>query len=131
MKNFEKYMDEYIKSLICGTNCDFRRKHLSLEPTHCMRYEFACKNCDIRLANWFAHEYKPQIDWSKVPVDTPVIVKERSGVERKRHFCKYEKDHYEPFVCFNSGYTSFTGGTTTSWDNCELARPEDIEKYSI
>lgn len=127
MKNFEKYCDELVASK--GDICDFMEK--CVYKVKCLSCTWSCQQCREKLFTWLNEEYKPQIDWSKVPVDTPVIVKERSGTERKRHFCRYEKDHYEPFVCFNSGYTSFTGGTTTSWDNCELAREEDIEKYSI
>ena len=131
MKNYEKYKDLVIDSVKIDSFCDLAK----------MAYgdgcpaDRKCSECMKRVSEWLDEEFKPQckprIDWSKVPVDTPVIVKEKSGIERRRHFCKYRPNVAEPFVCFNDGKTSFTGDTTTYWDNCELARKEDIEKYSI
>ena len=90
-----------------------------------------CFECTERVADWLNEEYEPHIDWSKVPVDTPVIIKDTNGLERKRHFCKYEPNFSYPFVYFSDGKTSFTGDATSFWYNCKLARQEDIEKYSI
>lgn len=126
MLNIEKYGEQL--NATNGDYCDFMEKVVKI-PGFCSG---SCQRCRAMLFEWLGKEYKaPQIDWSKVPVDTPVIVREKSGLERKRHFSKYEKYYNEPFFCFNDGKTSFTGNNTTQWDNCRLAREEDIEKYSI
>jgi hypothetical protein len=50
-------------------------------------------------------EFKEVIDWSKIPVDTKVLVSEDGKEWNRRHFAKYEDGKV---YCFNSGYTSFT-----------------------
>ena len=127
MKNYEKYKDFVIDSIMEDDVCKLAEKVYGTDKCS----DRSCHKCREFVAEWLYEEYTPKIDWSKVPVDTPVIVKEKSGGERRRHFCKYKPNVVKAFACFNDGKTSFTGGVTTWWDNCELARPEDIEKYSI
>lgn len=95
MKNFDKYGDE-LKS---GTVdiCKFTKKH-ALKSDSC--YGISCKQCYGKLFSWLDEEYKPQIDWSKVPVDTPVITENGN-----RHFFKYENDL---LYTFDDGTTSWT-----------------------
>lgn len=127
MKNYEKYKDFVIDCIKKNDICDLADKLYGTADCSDRR----CYKCTERVADWLNEEYEPHIDWSKVPVDTPVIVKECSGLERKRHFSRYKEGCIEPFVCFKDGKTSFTTDLTTDWDNCKLARQEDIEKYSI
>lgn len=70
-------------------------------------------------------EYDPPIDWSKVPVDTKICVKnQRNDPWKRRHF-----SHCTPAgkVCaFRSGTTSFTNVDGTSgWVYAKLAEVED------
>lgn len=127
MKNYEKYKDFVIDCIKGDDVCKLAEK--AYGDDECS--DRSCSECREFVAEWLYEEYTPKIDWSKVPADTPVIVKEKSGIERRRHFCKYRPNVAEPFVCFNDGKTSFTSDTTTYWDNCELARKEDVEKYGI
>ena len=85
------------------------------EPAICS--EIRCKECDLSKSDlckgstynfreWLNSEYvEPPVDWSKVAVDTPILVKD-SGEEAwiKRHFAKYED---------NTVYAWYEG--TTSW----------------
>lgn len=127
MKNYEKYKDFVIDNIKNSVPCELAKKVYGTDKCFFRQ----CSECAEFVAKWLDEEYKPNIDWSKVPVDTPVIVKERSGLERKRHFSRYKEGCIEPFVCFNDGKTSFTADFTTDWNNCRLAHQEDIEKYSI
>ena len=129
MKNYEKYKDLIIDSIRRDSICELAEQ---VYGDDCELYK-SCSECRKFVSQWLDEEYTQQIDWSKVPVDTPVIVKEKSGEERRRHFCKYKPNVVKPFICFDDGKTSFTGNSslTTNWDNCKLTRPEDIEKYSI
>lgn len=53
-------------------------------------------------------KYLGIIDWSKIPVDTPVFVEKTLGVVVKRHFAKFENGR----VCFfGGGRTSWSGGS--------------------
>ena len=128
MKNYEKYGNRFLKELESdGTVCVTTQ--LLVLKGGCS--SISCSDCKKMLGKWLNEEYTPQIDWSKVPVDTPVIVKDITGELVNRHFCRYEKGDPSHFVCFYGGCTSFTTEEITHWDDCKLARPEDIEKYSI
>lgn len=72
-------------------------------------------------------EEVPEVDWSKVKVDTPMWVKffNGTGIYHKRHFNKFEKGrvHFWP-----NGYTSFTSCMTSDAnseppENCSLEEP--------
>lgn len=69
-------------------------------------------------------EYDP-IDWSKVPVDTKIYVKDQINAPwERRHFSHYTPDGK---VCaFRFGTTSFTNVDGTSpWNYAKLAEVED------
>ena len=65
-------------------------------------------------------KYLGIIDWSKVAVDTPIVVKNGIGVELNRHFRKFDngKIYY-----FSNGRTSWSGMTSdkTTPNNVRLA----------
>lgn len=50
-------------------------------------------------------KYLGIVDWSKIPVDTPIVVKNGLGVELNRHFKKFDNGeiHY-----FSEGRTSWS-----------------------
>lgn len=125
MKNYEKYKDLVIESFnenspcrLCNTA--FRGKCI---PT-------TCKEGRERIAQWLDEEYEPQIDWSKVPVDTPVICTDNLGVPNHRHFAGLQDGRPSTF---RFGCTSWSTkvNNTSVWDVVKLAREEDIEKYRI
>ena len=127
MKNYEKYKDLIIDSIrrdsICelakqvyGDDCDFHK---------------SCSECRKFVSQWLDKEYTPKIDWSKVPVDTPVICTDHRGKKFNRHFSGYENGS---IAVFSYGATSWSSdGFDSVWkiDEVELAREEDVEKYSI
>lgn len=67
---------------------------------------FSCK-AQINFSKWLEEEYEPAVDWSKVPVDTKILVKdERSSNEWfQRHFAYYQDGEV---YAWNSGRTSYT-----------------------
>ena len=68
-------------------------------------------------------EFEEVVDWSKVTVDTKVLVSDDGKEWCRRHFAKYEDGKV---YCFNDGYTSFTIvnyaylSNATSWDYAKL-----------
>lgn len=70
-------------------------------------------------------EYEPPVDWSKVPVDTKIYVKDyKNDLWEKRHFSHYTSDGKVHAFC--SGTTSFTADAGTSpWNYAKLAEVED------
>lgn len=80
-----------------------------------------------RLNELFDLDFKKvyDVDWSKVAVDTKILVSEDGDVWCKRYFAKYENDK----VCtFAGGATSFSeGGYYISWKYAKLYK-EDREE---
>ena len=126
MKNYEKYMEEIVDSLsVNSVSCNFINRRVFHEETCTGRN---CMTCNDRFKEWLKEEYNPQIDWSKVPVDTPIIL----HGSLKRYFNKAEQDY---IVYFDYGRTSWSNDDkqllNVKKQDVQLAREEDIEKYSI
>ena len=120
MTNFEKYKDELVKELMLGSKCSMRRKYV-LKSDDCP--ELRCSDCKERALEWLEAEYvEPTIDWSKVEVDTLILVGMNEECPHKRHFAKFDDGK----VCaWNDGKTSFTGnGLYTPWLYAKLAEVE-------
>ena len=137
--NFEHYKDELLKLHLCGySKCDFvvenifKHKGINCE-------QIACSACSSKLKEWFEKPYEepkePEIDWSKVPKDTRVIVSQTpiddiSMCNHKRYFAKYDLRSTHPFVCYSDGSTSWSKEDEEfGWKYCKLADPADVEKY--
>lgn len=140
--NFEHYKDELLKMYICGcSKCDFIIENiLSQENFSCQ--DISCATCSSNVKDWLEKPYeepKPvEIDWSKVPPDTRVIVSQvplnsLPGDKQNRYFAKFDPkgDTKYPFLCYDGGATSWSGKEDElfGWKYCELADPADIEKY--
>ena len=83
---------------------------------------FPCKNA--RLV-WLQAEAdgEPKVDWSKVPMDTPVWVRDREDQDWKpRYFAKYEGGLV---YAWDGGTTSWsTNGSTMYWNCARLAKED-------
>ena len=123
MKNYEKYADEireYKGDSFCA---DFVKPNI-LKSEYC---DLDCTRCRMLQAMWLLEDYKePEVDWSKVEVDTPILVRHRlDGEWEKRHFVKYENgDVY----AWDDGRTSWTTGNVTYWKYAKLAETEEETK---
>ena len=126
MKNYEKYADEIKKYEVSrgGYFCDeFIMPHI-LKKDSCAGIN--CEHCHILQTIWLLEDYEePEVDWSKVEVDTPILVRTVEGTEWfKRHFAKYEDGRV--FV-WNNGKTSWTAHDElmTDWNYAKLAESEE------
>lgn len=70
------------------------------------------------------------IDWERVPVDTPVIVWNSEDCSYKRYFSGIKDGRFR-FGAYTNGCTSWSSitGNICYWSYCNLYRPEDVEKY--
>lgn len=57
-------------------------------------------------------KYLGIIDWSKIPVDTPIFVEKTLGVVVKRHFAKFENGRVCFFDCGRTSWSSESNGIT-------------------
>ena len=130
MKNYEKYADEireYKGS--SGYFCNkFIMPHI-LKKDSCAG--ISCEHCHTLQMIWLLEEYEepeePEIDWSKVKVDTPILVRQgKNGEWLERHFAKYENGDVYAWV---DGQTSWTGADKIKWRYAKL--PEDEKKPEI
>ena len=124
MKNYEKYADK-IRGYDGKDFCkDFIKPYI-LGTDHCNGID--CIRCSVLRALWFLEEYKePEVDWSKVEVDTPILVRQgEDGEWIRRHFAKYEGGIV---YTWKDGHTSWTVShdkEVTWWNFSKLAEGEE------
>ena len=77
------------------------------------------------FTEWLEEEYEPTVDWSKVPVDTQILVKNECGSGRwiKRHFAYY---HDGEVYAWKNGRTSYTSqqDPPSVWQYAKLYKQE-------
>ena len=124
MTNREKHLDEILavqhwgnfngEIRRCGNcpECDFNDGSNT----------FPCKNARLVWLQAEAVE-EPEVDWNKVPVDTPVWVRDREDQDWKpRYFAKYEDGLVH---AWDGGTTSWSSdGGTTGWTQAKLAEED-------
>ena len=130
MKNYEKYENKIRKYNGDEFCVDFVQPYI-LKENGCASIN--CEACFMYQMIWLLKDYKeieepkkpeePKIDWSKVKVDTPILVKEYEGQNWvKRYFAKYEDGTVH---AWRDGCTSWTEENASAWKYAELAESEE------
>ena len=127
MKNYEKYADE-IRDCNSYNSCDDFIKPYILKSDNCNG--LGCFECNILQMAWLLEDYKepeepeePETDWSKVAVDTPILVRQgEDGEWLKRHFAEYECG---TVYAWKDSRTSWTEEDVTKWKYAKLAEGEE------
>ena len=130
MTNYEKYKEEIDKLWDkCGNLAKKSSKIGDCYEITCGQCDFA-GNCSRNTERWLVSEYKePEVDWSKVPVDTPILVSDcKDGLWVKRYFARMV-DERVYFYCNGATSWSAEDSGMTWWQYAKLAREEDMEKY--
>ena len=124
MKNYEKYEEkikEYEGDSICA---DFIEPYI-LKSINAKCTNTSCVKCHLYRTIWLLEEYEePEVDWSKVEVDTPILVTNfEDGKCLKRYFAKFEDGKVYAWV---DGGTSWSSDNKTHrWNYAKLAESED------
>ena len=129
MKNKEKYAKEILE-ISCNGDCIAFNKTTNkvvpcnrLSCSDCFFDEIGCRKA---VKKWSESEYiEPPVDWSKVSVDTPILVRDEDEEKfKKRYFAKYAN---EKVYAWNMGTTSWTANENcvTSWNCAKLAEPNN------
>lgn len=124
MTNYEKYKELVISCVLNDSICGLAYEAYEHKP--CDRR--TCGECSEFTAEWLKREYL-EIEWAKVPDNTPVIIKDEKG-NMFRHFAKYYRGRVYVYA---NGTTSWTNnGATEAWEpECvKLGRVEDNKKYA-
>lgn len=81
-------------------------------------------NCRRAQFEWMSEKYPDhEIDWSKVPVDTKILVSDDGESWQKRYFASYNG---KCVFVFQNGCTSWSGGMITNiWKYAKLAEEGD------
>ena len=132
MTNKEKYGDKLIE--LAAKEEVFGLKNG--EPAICA--EIRCKECDYgksdscecseyKFREWLNSEYvEPPVDWSKVAVDTPILVR---GYEeeswKKRHFAKYENGIVYAWSAGSTSWSARMSNDITDWKFAKMAESEE------
>lgn len=139
MKNIEKYKNELMDAIKNGGNiCEFMIKHgvsqMFGKDMESFCRETECTSCTTALQLWLDEEYEaPEVDWSKVSVDTLVRVRDREDQEwTLRYFRNFNRIYssYPPgydYEVWALGATSVTAeGDTERWRYCELVEDKEV-----
>lgn len=128
MKNYEKYAEE-IREYKGDNFCtDFVIPHI-LKSNNCAG--ITCKRCLIIQMLWLLENYEePEVDWSEVEIDTPILVRDGEDTESatvvwlKRYFAEY-KDGL--VYAWTNGRTSWNEDEMYGWQYAKLAESEETK----
>lgn len=127
MLNKEKYAEEIVEIACSG-------KHIAIISgmpavcvgTMCGECDFLGKPFNEKIKEWANSEYvEPPVDWSKVAVDTPILVRNHENCEwTRRHFAKIKNG---TVFAWRGGATSWSEDDeeTISWKYAKLAESEE------
>lgn len=129
MLNREKYAEE-ILDIVCNGD---KIAVVDRKPRRCSGVK--CNTCSLGMfgscydgiREWANSEYvEPPVDWSKVPVDAKILVRNREDATWvRRHFAKYEDGK---IYAWSDGLTSWSDAgsiNVSAWECAKLAESEE------
>lgn len=138
LTNKEKYYDKIMDYIMAGADIAVDKntgKLMSCFTMACSRCKFNKKgiSCPEEKLKWLNEEYiEPETDWSKVEVDTPILVKNKEDESWKvRYFAKYKN---RKVWCWDDGKTSYSVydlryNPLIDWKYAKLLTPAELEQY--
>lgn len=127
MKNYEKYADEirgYNDMDFCK---DFVKPYI-FKSDKCTGID--CTKCGMLQTMWLLEDYEePEVDWSKVEVDTPILVRNTDNEEwHKRYFARYENGTIYAWVNGRTSWAAIDNDDVTNWRYAKLAEQEESDE---
>lgn len=129
MKNRDKYKNELVKVCKKGELMQFFNDYV-VPAYECGNYEVInAEKVALLTALWLDEEYQePEVDWSKVNVDDPILVRDGDDEEWNRaHFACYEDGKVH---AWSGGKTSWTASSYMYWQQAKPAEPQKPEHDS-
>lgn len=145
MLNIEKFKNELVRLGVINvdrlgfyqngnlTDCNYTHcsncKKVLMEQANITEEEFFKESCEENILRWLFSEYEePEVDWSKVKLDTPILVRNNEDKEWvNRYFAKFANGKVYAWV---SGATSWTVDDeydVTFWKYAKLAESEVLK----
>ena len=130
MTNKEKYVKEILDIACTGDHVAMRKSDnviVGCKKLKCQDCAFNTHGkgcCSDEIEKWANSEYvEPPVDWSKVAVDTPILVRDsEEEVWERRYFAKYENNMV---YAWDGGATSWSAVRSTYWKMAKLAESEE------
>ena len=132
MTNKEKYGNKIIELAIDEGVLALKNG----DPAPCAKIK--CEDCDLHKSNsckgsaytfreWLNSEYvEPSVDWSKVAVDTPILVRDsKKEAWRKRYFAKYENETVYAWKLGRTSWSTLRSDGINAWKMAKLAESEE------
>ena len=123
MKNRDRFKNELVEACIKGTfNVFFNERIRSVYD--CEAYRNMTHDRIMLITTLLLDEeyQEPEVDWSKVEVDTPILVSMSGQNWKRRHFAGYRNG---TVYAFKDGATSWTINLKTEWPYVKLAEPQE------
>lgn len=118
MKNREKYKDMIMSGKF---GCKYVREIIFKDEDGCYSVD-GCTACRLKQMLWLDEEAEEEtIDWSKVEVDTPILVSDGGKKWHNRYFAKFEDGKV---YAFYDGKTSWTAHEYKDWKYAKLYETE-------
>ena len=131
MTNKEKYVKEILDIACAGDHVAMRKSDnviVGCRKLGCLDCAFKThgEGCSDKIEKWANSEYvEPPVDWSKVAVDTPILVRDSEKESwRKRHFAKYENGIVYAWGKGTTSWGAFSSDYLINWKMAKLAESE-------
>lgn len=132
MLNIEKYKDKLVE--LCVIDID-RLALIQGQPRIC-NSSLLCNECLFNnnidfcsgeALNWLFSEYKePEVDWSKVKVDTSILVRNTEKEEwQKRHFARFKNGKVYAWYDGLTSWSTAGEDDVNFWKYAKLAESEE------
>ena len=129
MTNKEKYADKIIEIAARSKLALKDGKPIPCTRMRCSECGFFSPDhsCRFNACEWLDSEYvAPPVDWSKVAVDTPILVRDsEEEVWRKRHFAKYENGMVYAWRAGSTSWSVYASSNIAGWRMAKLAEGEE------
>lgn len=129
MLNREKYADELMNIVIDDQSLAFDKdenKVSTCRKLPCFKCLFG-KGCQVGRREWLNSEYvETTVDWSKVPIDTPIWVRNNLDEEFKNgYFAGYENGYIQTWCNGTTSWSTVNKLLCNQWKYAMLA--EDVD----
>ena len=124
MKNYEMYADEIRKYNANSFCSDFIKPNI-LKTEDCGGV--ACDKCHMLQMLWLLEDYEePETDWSKVKIDTPILVRTDEATPWvRRYFAKYEDGMVYVWNLGRTSWSATNDKDVSAWPYAKLAESEE------
>lgn len=125
-KEFYKNALDSILESVVAVNKESQRV-VKCEEINCSECLFRnlAGDCEANARDWLKSEHVEQVDWSKVKVDTPILVRNYGIKWSKRYFAKFVDGKVYAWCGGATSWTADGECDMTSWNYAKLAESEE------